>query len=127
LALAHTHLHAIAFLQTSGETFSIPESGVHLDHRRRLPHPTAHFLQLLGRESGGTSGMVSFGQTGQALEVKTPHPIDQGAGRVPKESGRLLATHTRSDEQDAVQSVIISGVLVAVNLWLQHSSAVLRR
>jgi hypothetical protein len=42
--------------------------------------------------------MVAFGQTGQALQVKATHPIDQGARRVPKESGRLFATHASSDE-----------------------------
>jgi hypothetical protein len=70
--------------------------------------------------------MVAFGQTGQTLQVEAAHPIDQGARRVPKESGRLFATHPSSDQQDAVQAVIIARILMTVNLLLQHSVAVLR-
>ena len=127
LALAHTHLHTVAFPHTSGETFSIPKVGLHLRSHRRLSNQAAHFLQLLGRQTGGTSGMVALGETGQALQVKAPHPIDDGAWRVSEESSDLLAAQTGSDEQDAVQSVIISGVLMTIDFLLQHSKAVLRQ
>ena len=127
LALAHTQLHVILFLQTRRETLSIPEVGLHAGDGGRLPHPATHFLQLLGRESGGASRMVAFGQTRQALEVETSHPVDQGARRVPKQFGSLLATHARSHEQDAVQSVIISGILMTVDFLLEHGTATLRR
>ena len=60
LALAHTHLHVIAFPQTNAEGFPIPEIGVYLSGRRRLAHQTSHFLQLLGGKPGGPSGMVAF-------------------------------------------------------------------
>ncbi len=127
LALAHTHLHAVALPHTCGKTFSIPKVGVHLRSQRRLSNQAAHFLQLLSRESGRTPGMVALGETGQALQVKASHPIDHGAWGVSKESGNPLATQTGSDEQDAVQSVIIASVLMTIDFLLQHSKAVLRQ
>ena len=126
LALAHTHLHGMAFPQTNAEGWPIPEIGVYLGGRRRLAHQTAHFRQLLGGKPGGPSGMVAFGQAGQAFPVEAPDPIDQGAGRVPKQSGDLLATQPGSDEQHAVQPVIVAGILMAVDFLLQQRAAVLR-
>ena len=76
LALPHAQGHAIAFLQASRETLSIPKVGLHLGRRRWLSHQRTHLLQLLGGESGRPPGMVAFGQTGQALQVKATHPID---------------------------------------------------
>lgn len=79
LALAHTHLHSIPFQQTRRETLPIPQIGVHLGVRRRLADQSAYFLQLLGRQSSGSPGVVTFRQATQAFGVEAPHPIDQGA------------------------------------------------
>ena len=71
--------------------------------------------------------MIAFSQTTQPLVVKASHPIDEGAGRVAKQSGHLFATHARGHQQHAVQPVIVAGVLMTVDLLLQHSAAVLRQ
>jgi hypothetical protein len=126
LALAHTQRHGITLLQTGGEAFPIPQIGLNPHRGWRLAHPATHFLQLLGGQPGRATRMVAFGQTGQPLPIKAPYPIDQRARRVAKEVGHLFATHPGSDEQDAMQTMIIAGVLMTVNLLLQHSAAVLR-
>ena len=125
LALTNTQVDLVMFLQTRRETFSVPEIGIHAKSSRRLPHPSAHFLQLLGGEPGRSPGMVSLRQTGQPVELKMLHPIGERARGVSKEPGGLLATHSRSNKQHAVEPVIVSGILMAIDFLLEHSPAVL--
>ena len=127
LALAHAQPHVKALLQTLDQTAAIPKAGVQAGDRRRLAHPPLHGFQLLGREPGGTPGVIAFGQTRQTPEVELPHPVDERARRVAEETSHRLATQAGSDEQDARQSVIIAGILMAINFLLQHSATVLRR
>lgn len=84
LALAHTHLHLIAFPQTNPERFPIPEIGVYLGVRWWLAHQAAHFLQLFRRQPSRSSGVIAFSQTGEPLAVEPPGPIDQRAWGIPK-------------------------------------------
>jgi len=123
LALANTQRELVMFLQARREALAVPEIGIHAKSRGRLAHPSAHFLQLLGGESGRSSGMVSLRQTGQSVEIEMSHPIGDGAWRVSKEPGGLLATHSRSNKQHTVKSVIISGILMAIDFLLKHSPA----
>ncbi len=125
LALAHTHLHLIAFPQTNPERFPVPEIGVYLGVRWWLAHQAAHFLQLFGRKSGGPSGVIALSQTGEALAVEPASPLDQRARRIPKQCGHLFAAHSGSDEQHAVQSMIVTSILMAVDFLLQQRAAVI--
>jgi hypothetical protein len=113
------------FLQTRREALSVPEIGIHAKGSRLLSYPTAYFLQLLGGESGRSPGMVSLRQTGQPVELKMLHPIGERARGVSKEPGGLLATHSRSNKQHAMKSVVVSSILMAIDFLLEHSPAVL--
>ena len=84
LALAHTHLYLIAFPQTNSERFSIPEIGIDLGVLWWLAHQDAHFLQLFRRQSGRSSGVIAFSQTGEPSAVEPPGPIAQRARGIPK-------------------------------------------
>ena len=70
--------------------------------------------------------MVAFGQTRQPLLVEIPHPVDHGARRIAKESGHLFATQAAGHQRNAMEAMIVTCVLMAVDFLLQHSQAVLR-
>lgn len=125
LALTNTQIDIVMFLQTRREALSVPEIGIHAKSNRLLSHPSAHFLQLLGREPGWSPGVVSLRQTGQPVEFEMLYPIGERARGVSKESGGPLATHSRSNKQHAVKSVIVSGILMTIDFLLEHSLAVL--
>lgn len=79
LALTNTQFDIVVFLQARREALAVPEIGIQAKGSRLLPDPAAHFLQLLGRESGRSSGMVSLRQTGQSVAIEMLHPIGEGA------------------------------------------------
>lgn len=126
LALAHTHIHLETFLETNPERFPVPEIGVYLGGCRRLSHQAVHFLQLFCRQQGGPSRMIAFGQTAETLAVEPSGPIDHRTRRISKQSGDLFAAHSGSDEQHAVQSMIVTSILMAVDCLLQQRAAVIR-
>lgn len=126
LALSNPQGDLVTFLQTPRQCFAIPEIGAQTRLFRWLANQGAHLFQLLGGEAARTPTVIAFGQARQALALESSHPVDHRTGRIAKDARHLFTGHAGGHERDAMQAVIIAGVLMAVDFLLEEQAAILR-
>jgi hypothetical protein len=108
LALSNSQFHSLFPLDPSAQCFAIPKCRSQIYVTGRSAQDTVHLLQLFRRESHWPPWPVALCQTSQALILEALHPILYGSWRISKQSRHLWATHSLRNQQNAMETVIIS-------------------
>jgi len=73
-------------------------------------------------QRGGTPSSLALLQARKTPIPKTPHPILNRTWTLPKEARHLVTTESRTDQQNTVQSMVVTRFLGAMNLLLNRDS-----
>jgi hypothetical protein len=86
---------------------------------RRQPQGGAHPFPLLIAQPPGPPRSLPFSKTCQPVGFETVNPILDRARRVPQPLRHLRAGHPLRDQQHAMQTMIVAGLLGTADLVLQ--------
>jgi hypothetical protein len=115
--LANPEVHTVALFQVMADKLSIPHIlGIAKRPGRMAKVPSVH---LQGRRLAWT---IPFAKPGKPTLYKALHPILCWPTPLPKRLGHLTAGRSGKDQQHAVQSLIMSGLIGPEGFLLQGDS-----
>jgi hypothetical protein len=118
LALAHPKRHPIVSPQVLGKQFAIPQVRGMAEFPGGAPHIPPERRPLLGVKRGGTARSLPLAQPIQAMLLEPLDPALHRTRILSKRLGHLLAALTASNQQQAVQPVVVTRLVGADNFLL---------
>ena len=112
-------VYAIGFLNPSRQGLDIPKVDPHPRVTGLLPQYLVDFLEVLLIQPTGPPGTIAFYQPSQPLLIEMVHLIFDGPRCVTQPPRHLWTGHALCYQQDAVQAVIVAGLLGTLDILLQ--------
>ena len=122
LALAHAQPNPVAPCEPDLQRLPVPEVPAQGRRGRRLPQYQLNLLQLRRAQSLGPAGSRPFHQPGKTALFEMPHPVFNRAGGIAQQSTNFRACHPLGDQQQPVETVIVSRFIRPANLILQSQN-----
>src|ERR1700758_4962841 len=99
LTLTHCQTNLEVLLDPSTQRFPIPQRSPQTQVTRGLAQRSVHFLPLRLAQTSGTSGTLSFAQSGQPLGLEASHPVFHRAGSISQQPADLRTSHALRHQQ----------------------------
>ena len=118
LALSHAQLNPITFVDPGRQRLAIPQVHAHAGVARLGSQHAVDFLDLLWVQATRTPRSFTLHQTTQTPLLKTMHPVLHRTRSITQQTRHFWARHTLSNQQHAVQTVIVARFLGTLDLLL---------
>jgi len=102
------------------QCLAIPEIAGQTEIVGGLSQRRIDLRDLLFVQSRWTAGTLPFHEPHQTLLLESTDPVSNGAGRIAKQRGHLICTYALGDQQEPVESMIITGLWRSTDLILQR-------
>ena len=119
LTLAYSKVNPKALFDPGAECLAVPEIAAQAKILRSPAQSSIHCLQLFFTQAPGASRPFPFQQARQAILLESMNPILNGPGRIAEQLGDLQATHSLSDQQQSVQTMVIARLRRTTDLILE--------
>ena len=120
LTLAHSKNHLIALLKVRGQQFAIPQVANMAEIGGATPQVAFQRGPLLGIQTGRPSWAFTVSHAIESVFLEAFDPALHRAPVFAKEIGNLLTALTTRHKQQAVQSMVIPGLIGSRNLLLNQ-------
>jgi hypothetical protein len=120
LALTHLQIDGELTFQECGQCWAVPQVRRETKVQGTLAQCAFNYVALLWAQPCRPPRTFSIDQAGKSPALKSLNPIDDCVGTVAQIVGDLWARHALRNQQDSMQSMIVSRSLVAPNLVLQR-------
>ena len=118
LALPYSEAHSVFLFDPRRECLAVPQGHPHAGVTGVTPENTTDTPALSRVEPSRPSRSIPFLQPRQPLLLKTAHPVFHCSRCVAQKMSYLRASHSLGDQQQPMQSMIISRLLGSLNLLL---------
>lgn len=119
LTLSHPEIGPENLVEPGRERLAVPHVAPKAGLPRGVPQHSLDPSQVLPGQPPRAPRTRPFGQAGQAARFKSVDPVLDGARRVTQQSRNVGTAHTVSDQEHAVQPMIVPRLLGATDLILE--------
>jgi hypothetical protein len=120
LALTYPQVHLLGLPEVMGHEFSIPEILGIPEATGRFSQILVHGPNLLRGQTLRTAGSLLVLQAAEPSGLEVPNPSLNGGGVLPEHLTDLVAGEAPTDQQHAVQAMIVSCLLGAKDFVSQR-------
>lgn len=124
LTLPGFQFHSVVLAQISRERGAVPHWGRQSLLRRTGTQGRFDLSPRVIVRPAGTPGALPCGQTGQPAGLETLNPVYDAARRIAQQISHLRTGHSLSDEQNAMEAMIVSRSIVAPDFVLESPDRV---
>ena len=120
LTLSQPKVHSVAAAQMFLEGRAVPRARGKAKVARCFPQIGLYSPPLNGVERPRATGALGLVKAFESPRLESSHPALHGAGTLPKPLGDFRTRPTGSDEQQCVQTMLVTRYFVAINLAPDH-------
>ena len=119
LTLSHPQRDAVPLVDEGGQRFAIPQPSHQAKVLGSLAQSFRELAQLFLLKPTRTPRPLSINQAGQSFLLEAMHPVLHSPWRIPQQASHLAATHPLGNQQQSMQTVVVTSFLRTSDLILQ--------